>query len=290
MLPRASVTVASVSSLGNGPNFIKSPDGTCRDLQQGWIQGSAATGSQNRSSDGSWSTLVSVPPLGALRKTKPLTGAGIFHHPEACPRSTAPTGLTRRPRQHGYRRDAFPPWVPDVAIFARAMGCCGSKDIGVPLPHGAAGICLCLSLTARSEEKKKARKKSDRVLRPSDKERSAPVTGFSLSASQGLASVPRPNVCAPSGPHGTAPWARPSTWDSRLVVGQFRALGARPPHPCPRAKSCRVPSPSLAPRPNRRPLSCPCGECDVSCPRKRKRRDQTRALRADMPRVVRDET
>lgn len=93
--------------------------------------------------------------------------------------------------------------------------------------------------------KKKGRKKNDRVLRPSDKERSAPVTGVSLSASQGLASVPRPNVCAPSGPHGTAPWARPSTWDSRLVVGQFRALGARPPHPCPRAKSCRVPSPSI---------------------------------------------
>lgn len=123
------------------------------------------------------------------------------------------------------------------------------------LSHTVPPVSVCVCRWQLAEGRKKKDQKSDRVLGPAKRRRGPPRSPVSpYPHPRALASVPRANVCAPSGPHGTAPWACPSAWESRLVIGQFRLYDARPPlpHPCSRAKSCR-----LAPRPNRRPPLMP---------------------------------
>lgn len=153
--------------------------------------------------------------------------------------------------------------------FFRAIGCCGSKENVSPLSHGAAGIFLCLSLAGKKGKKKK----SDRVL------------GLPIRI-PGLGVRPPTKCLCPRWTARDCP-VRPSIDVGFTARGwPISALGARPPIPA-REPRGAGPSPSLAPRLNRRPLSC-------SCPRKHKRRDQTRGQRdnpkADVLRVVRDET
>lgn len=180
----------------------------------------------------------------------------------------SPGGLSAEHGAHGAHSPSSP-WVgTDEKGPPPSPGCrdiCSSD--GMPrferhpspsLSHTVppVSVCVCRWQLAEGRKKKDQKKKSDRVLGPAKRRRGPPRSPVSpYPHPRALASVPRPNVCAPSGPHGTAPWARPSTWESRLVIGQFRLCDARPPpplHPCSRAKSCRV-----APRPNRRPPLMP---------------------------------
>lgn len=114
-------------------------------------------------------------------------------------------------------------------------------------------VCVYRWQLAEGRKKKDQKKKKWQSLGSSEKkERSAPVTGVSLSASQGLG-VPPPTKCL------CPKWtARDCPVGPSIDVGvatrdwPISALRCSTPHPCSRAKSCRV-----APRPNRRPPLMP---------------------------------
>lgn len=143
------------------------------------------------------------------------------------------------------------------------------------LSHTVPPVSVCVCRWQLAEGRKKdQKKKSDRVLGPAKRRRGPPRSPVSpYPHPRALASVPRPNVCAPSGPHGTAPWARPSTWESRLVIGQFRLYDARHPPPSLLASQELPGCPKTKPS---TPSHARVVECDVSRPRKRKRRIQTK--------------
>lgn len=118
----------------------------------------------------------------------------------------SPGGLSAEHGAHGAHSPSSPwvgtdekgpPRVPDVAIFARAMGCRGSKDIRVPLSLTRCRRYLFVFVVGSSlrEEKKRTKKKSDRVLGPAKRRRGPPRSPVSpLSASQGLGVRP-PTKC-----------------------------------------------------------------------------------------------
>jgi len=222
--------------------------------------------------------LVSVPPLGAFKKTKPLTGAGFFHHPESCPRSTASHGAPR----HG--TDEKLPLGPQMLRYLlERWDAEARKILEFPLTHGAAGICLFL---VGSELRKVTESYVQREGEVS------PVTGVSLSASWGFQVGGRlcPKWTARDCPVGPPIDVGFASRDWPILV-----LGARPPIPAHKPRAAG-PSPSLPPRPNRRPPSCPWGRDFLALASANEKSDERccafapQSPVADMLRVTRDET